>query len=274
MSIWNSLIYQPLVNLLMFAYQAVGNNLGIAIIVVTIIVRMALIPLTNPGMETSQKMQELKPELDKLKKKHGSDKQALAQAQLQLYKEKGINPAGGILPMILQFIVLIGLFQAFNDVLRISQEGISHINEILYPFVQLSSNTNINTSFFYLDVTKPDTYALATPINLGFMSLSALPGFFLISSAVIQSISSQLMVRAAKAKAKKQVVQVKKETSSDEPDMAQMMQKQMMFMMPLMTILIGFQFPSGLVLYWLTFSMIMIVQQLVIRKKTKITEKN
>lgn len=84
MSLWHTLLYQPLINILILLYQLLGRNLGLAIIALTLAIRGALIPLTLPSMKSAQKMKELTPELEKLKKKHAKDKQALAQAQLKL----------------------------------------------------------------------------------------------------------------------------------------------------------------------------------------------
>ena len=258
MSIWTTAILEPLINLLMFTYQALGGNLGIAIIAVTIMVRMALLPLTNPGMQSAQKMQELKPELDKLKKKHKDDKQALAQAQLELYKKHGINPLGGILPMILQFVVLIGLFQAFNLILK-PDLTVPDLNQYLYTFLKVGDGFQFNSDFFFWNLTRPDTINLTDPISILGFSLPGIPGILLISAAVIQFVSTKYMMPKPTVPAKN--------AQSDEPDIATMMQKQMLVMMPLMTLVIGLTFPAGLVLYWLTFSIIMVVQQKIIKSQ-------
>jgi YidC/Oxa1 family membrane protein insertase len=261
MSLWQTFLFQPLVNLLIFVYQAVGGNLGLAIIVATFLIRLALIPLTLPGMKSAQKMQELKPELDKLKAKHGKDKQALAQAQMQLYKEKNISPMGGILPMIIQFMILIALFQAFNSILKpINGAGVEELNNTLYSFLKLPKETILNTKFLYFDVTKPDTILLPNPISIGPLKLSSVPGALLIITAAAQFFSSKITMALGKGKQKKKTDKKGKE------DMASSMQSQMMYLAPLMTFFIGMRFPSGLVLYWLVFSISMILQQVYMKK--------
>ena len=257
---WHTLFYQPLVNALILAYQFFGQNLGLAIIALTVFIRGALSPLTLPSIKSAQKLRSLQPELDKLKAKHGKDRQQLAQAQLELYKQHGVNPASGCLPQIIQIIILIALFQAFNQVLRANGDIVSNLNQVLYQSLQLSQDTVINTRFLYLDLTQPDLFSIP-PLKIFSFTLNKLPGIFLIAAAVIQFFSSKLMMpaaRATEAKAEK--------TTEKTDDMAAAMQQQMLYLMPLMTLLIGFRFPSGLVLYWLTFSLFMLFQQLWLKR--------
>lgn len=247
--LWHLLLYQPLVNALIFLYQVLFHNFGLALIVLTVVIRLALSPLTRSSMEATAKMRELAPELEKLKKKYGKDKQAYAKAQMDFYKQHGANPAAGCLPQIIQLIVLIALYQAFIQVLKIDGDVIQKLNQVLYPRLQLAPETVINTKFFYLDLGKPDVFHL-TGIPL------PLPGFFLLAAAVAQLVYSKMMtpvIAAAKQEAT--------ETPGATDDMATAMQSQMTYMFPFLTLLIGYSFPSGLVLYWLTFSLLMAVQQ-------------
>jgi YidC/Oxa1 family membrane protein insertase len=243
---WHTLLYQPLLNGLIFFYQIFGN-LGWAIIVMTTLLRTALLPLTWPSLKMTQKMKEIAPEIAKLKKKHAKDKKAFAQAQLEVYRQHGVNPAAGCLPQIIQLVVLIAFFQAFNQILRGNGDIISKLNEVLYPALQFPEGSQINTLFLYLDLTKPDVF------KLGKISI---PGLFLISAAAFQFLSSRLM---SPALAKSEEAAGK--TPGEADDMAVTMQKQTTFLLPLMTILIGFSFPSGLVLYMLVFSVTTLIQQ-------------
>ncbi len=253
-SIFHTFLSQPLLNALIFLYQVLFQNLGLAIIALTLLMRFALIPLTVPSLKAAQKMRELQPELEKLKKKYKKNKQAFAQAQLKLYKKHGANPAAGCLPQIIQIIILIALFQAFNQIIRPENNTIAKINEALYPFLKLPSDTSFNTRFFYLELTKPDIIRL--PLQLGSLKLPGLPGLFLILAALAQLLSSLMMLPQSKAAE----VQAKK-TPQKEDDLATSMQTQMIYLFPLMTLLIGFSFPSGLVLYWATFSLTTMIQQ-------------
>ncbi|MBU3956937.1 YidC/Oxa1 family membrane protein insertase [Patescibacteria group bacterium] len=247
--LWHLILYQPLVNALIFLYKVLFQNFGLALIVLTVAIRFALFPLTRSSMRAASKMRELAPELEKLKKKYGKDKQAYAKAQMDLYKQHGANPAAGCLPQIIQLIVLIALYQAFIQVLRVDGDVIQKLNEVLYPQLQLPAETVINTRFLYLDLGKPDISHLpGIPIPL--------PGFFLLAAALAQLIYSKMMMPAIAA-AKKEATK----TPGMADDMATTMQSQMTYMFPLLTILIGYSFPSGLVLYWLTFSLLMAIQQ-------------
>ena len=250
MSLWQTLLYQPLVNALIFLYGVLFHNFGLAIMVLTLAIRALLVPLTLPSMRAAQKIKELAPELEKLKKKYGSDKQKMAQAQMELYRQHGANPAAGCLPQIIQLIILIALYQAFIGVLQTNgNEVISKLNGVLYPSLKLAEGTVINTHFWYLDLAKPDVFRLP---GLAF----PLPGLFLILAALTQFLSSKMMMPA--------VNRLKKEaekTETKKDDFASNMQSQMLYLFPLMTTFIGFTFPSGLVLYWFIFSLSTLVQQ-------------
>jgi YidC/Oxa1 family membrane protein insertase len=260
---WHTFFYQPLVNALIFSYQLLGQNLGWAIIALTLFIRGALTPLTAPSLKSAEKLRSLQPELEKLKAKHGKDRQQLAQAQLKLYQEHGVNPAAGCLPQIIQLVILVALFQAFNQVLTPDGNVINNLNQILYSPLQLPADTVINSKFLYLNLTQPDVFSIPS-LKLSFLTINKLPGIFLILAALIQFFSSKLMMPATKvaeAEAEK--------TKQQSDDMAVAMQQQMLYFMPLLTLLIGFRFPSGLVLYWLTFSLFMLVQQLWLKNKKK-----
>ena len=255
---WFSLFYQPLVNALIFFYNLLGGNLGWAIIGLTVAIRLLLTPLTLPSLKSAQKLKALQPELNKLKEKFGGDKQAWAKKQLEFYQQNGVNPAAGCLPQIAQIVILIALFQAFSQVLTQNGSVVDNLNSVLYAPLKLAQDAVINNHFSYLDLTQPDLFNLPA-INLFGFTLDKFPGIFLIASAVIQFFSSKLMMPAA-AKAKN----LAEKTKQQGDDMAAAMQQQMLYLMPLMTLFIGFKFASGLVLYWLTFSLVMLVQQLLL----------
>jgi YidC/Oxa1 family membrane protein insertase len=201
-------------------------------------------------MKAAEKMRRLAPELERLKKKYGQDKQALARAQMDFYRQQGINPAAGCLPQIIQLIILIALYQSFIQFLAPDGvEVIKKANEILYPPLKLASDTVINTRFLWLDLAKPDVIKVA---GLGF----PLPGLFLIAAALVQFVSSKMMMPVLSAVQKEAA-----KTPEKSDDMAMAMQTQMTYLFPLMTILIGFSFASGLVLYWFVFSLFSAVQQ-------------
>lgn len=255
-----ALLYQPILNALVLLYKILFSNLGLAIIALTGLIRLLLIPLTSPQLKSAQKMQELNPELEELKARFKDDKQKLAQAQMELYKKHGINPASGCLPSILQFAILISLFQVFNQVIKTEDGVIENISKNLYSFVKLSSQSTFNLHFLYLDLSKPDL------INIpGFFNL---PGIFVILATVFQFLSSKLMAPVVKAQEKEV-----KATEGKSDDMAVAMQKQMLYLFPAMTLIFGYTMPSGVILYWFIFSFFSFIQQLVINKTKKEVQK-
>jgi YidC/Oxa1 family membrane protein insertase len=247
--LWNLLLTQPLLNLLIGLDRLTGN-LGLSIIVLTIGLRLALTPLILPGLKLNKKIQELAPEMAKLKEKFKNDKQGLVTAQAQLYKDHGANPASGCLPQIIQLLILIALFSVFNTILRSDGNGLAgKLNPSLYSFNQLASDFKVDTNFLYLNLTKPDTFKIP---GIPF----ALPGIFLILSALTQLLNSKMMTPVVSAEKK-----IAEKSSANTDDAMVDAQQQMLYMFPLMTLLIGYQFPSGLVLYWLVFSISSIIQQ-------------
>lgn len=256
--IWYIFLFQPLLNLLIFFYKIFWNNLGLAIIFLTLVIRVILIPLTIPSLKIAQKMKKIAPELEKLKQKYKNNQQKFAQAQLELYRKEGINPAAGCLPQIIQLIVLIALYQAFAKVLIQDGEVVQKVNQILYPFLKLAEETAINTRFLYLDLAKPDVFSLP---GLKF----PLPGVFLLAAALVQFLSSKIMQPAIKKEEK-----IVSQTPSPQDDLAVVMQKQMLYLFPLMTIVIGYSFPSGLVLYWFIFSLFTLIQQIIMNRQQNV----
>lgn len=245
--LWNLILFQPLVSTLVAFFKIFGN-LGLSIIILTIFIRLLLIPLTAPAMRAQKKMAELAPEIAKLKRKHGGDKQKFARAQMELYRQHQLNPAAGCLPMVFQFLILIALYQVFLQVLKPNgTEVIAKLNEIAYPALKLAAGTKIDLSFLYLNLAKPDIIRLAG---------LPLPGLFLVLAALTQFLSSKMMAPAAK------VVQKEAEkTPQKSDDLMAGMQSQMLYLFPLMTLFIGYTFPSGLILYWFVFSAFQLVQQ-------------
>lgn len=261
--LWHLLLYQPLINALIFFYQVLGQNLGLAIIGLTGALRLLMVPLTAPSLKAAKKIQELAPEMEKLKQKHGDDKQALAQAQLDLYKKHGANPAAGCLPQILQIIVLIALYNAFNTILHSEGDIVSKLNPLLYPQFKFAEGTVLNTTFLGLDLAQPNVFRLpAVPFPL--------PGLLVILAALTQYLSSKMMLPVAK---KEQRLAQKTKDSTD--DLQTAMQTQMLYMFPLMTLFIGISFPAGLALYWLVFSVFSLIQQrITVKSKPAVLSKN
>jgi YidC/Oxa1 family membrane protein insertase len=238
-----------LINGLIFFYKIVGGNLGIAILVFSVLLIFAMRPLTKPYMQSMKKMKELEPQLSKLKKKFAGDKLKMSQAQADLYKQYKINPMGGCIPYLLQFVVLIALFGVFTTVLSKDSNVTSKVNELLYPPLRFSQNETLNTKFLYLDISKPDTIRIpGVPF--------AVPGLFLVLATVAQFLSVKITSPYISAEKK-----IASKTKSGSDDVQVAMQQSMTYTLPLMTLFFGLKFPSGLALYWLIFSVVNVWQQ-------------
>jgi YidC/Oxa1 family membrane protein insertase len=248
-NIFTIVLVQPLTNGLILFYRVLGQNLGIAILVFSVFLIFLLRPLTKPYMQSMKKMREMEPQLAKLRKKFGTDKLKMSQAQAELYKQNKINPMGGCLPYILQFLVLIALFQVFTAALSGSDIASGKLNQLLYPPMKFASDQHINTKFLYLDISKPDTFNIP---GIPF----ALPGLFLLLATAAQFLSVKIMAPYLSEEQK-----IAKKTKSQTDDMQVAMQSSMTYTLPLMTLIFGLRFPSGLALYWLVFSLVNVWQQ-------------
>lgn len=248
MNIFTVLLTQPLANGLALFYKLLGQNMGVAIIAFSLMLRIILNPLTKPYMESMKKMREYSKDLDKLKKKHKGDRSKQMQAQSDFYKEKGINPSAGCLPYLLQIVILIALFNVFNRVL-VNGDIATKFNELLYEPLKFAANTSLNTRFLYLDVTKPDVFNIpGFPLPI--------PGPILIAAAIIQLVSSKISTPYLKAEEK-----IAKKTKGEADDFQVAMQSSMVYTFPFLTILFGIRFPAGLALYWVLFSLFQLWQQ-------------
>jgi YidC/Oxa1 family membrane protein insertase len=243
-------------------YHILFSNLGLAIIVIGIISRLALIPLTKKQTEMTRKMASLKPQLEELKKKYQNNPEKLSKEQMKLYKKVGYNPLGCLGTFIPQLIILSVLIGVVRAITNNDTEGI-------YEFVLnwVSKGTGeftINPNFLGLDLTQ--TYSVLSG-EFGRFSIQALPYLILaLFVGVVQFVTTKLTMllqnpdEVTKDKGKSK-------TKGGEPnmeDMQQNMQKSMMFMFPLMTIFISISAPAALGLYWVIQSVMLIVQYFIV----------
>jgi YidC/Oxa1 family membrane protein insertase len=256
-----NIFISPFVNALFGFYYLVGN-LGWAIVLVTVFIRLILLPLVVPSLKSAQKMRVLQPKLNKLKEKYGSDKQGLATAQMNLYKQEGINPLSGCLPQILQIAVLLLFFSAFNIVTGYSQgKGTTEqVNSHLISPFKINNEFRFDIGFFGARLDQTPAKIFSEGINLSLI----LPAILLLGSGLLQFWSAKLMMPAPKMD--KNVVEA---TKDKEDDMMSAMRTQSTYLMPLMTVFIGWNFSLGLLLYWFVNSLVMVGQQLVVNKISK-----
>lgn len=252
--IWNQLLYIPILNLLIAFYHVLFDNFGLAIIGLTVFIRVLTYPLSKPMLEMSKKQKELQPELDALKKKYPK-REDLAAKQMELYKEHGLNPAAGCLPQIIQFIIIIALYRVFMNLLSANGVMISEINSLLYnfDFLKFAEGAQLNTQFLVWNLAERDPYFV-------------LP----IAAALAQFGMSKYM-----AKSHKKIEKTVEETPDKSDDFMYNMQEQMTYMLPIMTLVIGFNLPAGLVFYWFISTLIALGQYVLIsRPKTAIVNNN
>lgn len=225
-------------NVLLTFYQYTGNG-GLAIILFTVVARAIILPLTLKSLQSTRKMQEIQPQIKELQRKYGKDQQKLTEETMKLYKEYKINPAGGCLPMVFQFPIFIGVYQAVLHLTQSSPAGHA-VGKMITVLAANGVNVgnlvaqNIGQSqlaggFLWLrDLGTPDPYYI-----LGVLS-------------VVFQLIVQLM-----ATPRVQDAQQKAMTQS-------------MLVLPLMFGYLGFTFPSGAVLYWVIGSILSMIQQYVI----------
>ncbi|MBP6989490.1 YidC/Oxa1 family membrane protein insertase [Candidatus Shapirobacteria bacterium] len=267
-----NLLIAPFVNAL-FAFYYLLGNLGWSIVVVTVLIRLVLLPLVLPSLKSAQKMQGLQPKLKKLQDKFGKDKEGLAKAQMDLYKNEGVNPLSGCLPNILQIAVLIIFFSAFNMVSSFAdgKTKMEEINKHLIPSFQVKDDFKFTDSFFGVSLSATPNGVLKEGLNWKLI----LPFILLIGSGYLQYWSSKkMMPTSAKSSGEAKPVTVNdtaytKETPGKEDDMMAMMRTQSTYMMPLMTIFIGFNFSVGILLYWFVNSAVMAGQQILMTEIDK-----
>lgn len=236
-----------LINLLVIIYQGlfflhIPYSLGFSIILLTILIRFLLYPIMSSQLKTSKKMQELAPHLSGLKERHKKDAKKLQQETMKLYKEHGVNPAAGCLPMLLLFLVFPAMYQVLDKTK--SGVAVSQINQIILDPFKLSQPWDQN--FFGVNLG-------GTPANL----ISTVgPIIFLIPilTGLFQFIQSKMMMTKPVA------LQGQKEKKKAD-DFSSAFQTQSLYIFPVMIAFFGYSFPIGLSLFWNTSTVFGILQQ-------------
>lgn len=240
--LFNTVLTWPILNLLFWLYDVVpGRDIGIAIIVLTIIIKAVLYPFAVQQIKQQRAMQALQPKMEEIRKRLKDDKEAQAKELMELYKTEKVNPAASCLPLLIQLPVFIALYHALQE--GLSSNGLDN----LYPFIP-NPGTIDPTLFGFVDLANPN-YVLA-----------------ILAAAVQYWQTKQIMDQTPKAASNPPKEVEGKEGAKDE-SMAAMMNKQMLYVMPIVTIVIGFGLPGGLILYWLTMSLLTVAQQWYMFKK-------
>jgi len=244
--IWNALLVYPLVNLLVLADYFV-HDFGLAVVIVTVAIRLALFPVFRAQVRSSRAMQELAPAMNDIKKKHGNDRAKLQQEQMKLYKERGINPIGGCLPMVVFFPVLFAMYAAFQQVGGLSGAHALTVEQlrdsVLWPFLQftvadLPPDRTIDLTAHWL----PWVSNLAQPDLAFFGLIGPLP----IISSLLQLVAS---------------IQALPRNPVQTDDPTQRTMQSMTYYLPLITIVFFRTLASGVFIYYITTTIFQIIQQ-------------
>ena len=238
---WNDFI-TIFVNVLIWIYDIVGNNFGLAIILFTILIRIITWPLNAQQMKGAAAMQELQndKEWQAVQKKYAKDKEKLAQEQMRFYKEKGINPFGSCLPTLIQFPIIIALYQSITRALASTPLDLLKLSRSLYSFLDVSSLIPLNSKFLWMNLGQPE--GIPMPFDVSFLP----HGFPLL--ALIVALTTYIQAKLTMP------------ASPNPGDQTAAMSGMMSVYMPLMLGYFALTFPSGLAVYFITSNILGIVQ--------------
>ncbi len=238
LTIYHEVIYRPLLNLLIFAYNIIpGHDIGIVIIVVTLVIRLLLAPSFHKSLSSQKKLNDLQPKLNELREKHKQNKEEQAKAMMALYKEHKINPLSSCLPILVQLPILIALYQTFR--IALGQGDIAG----LYSFVH-----------------RPESIS---PYFLHFVDLSKtalIGGHWYIPALILGIIAGAAQFWQSKMMLPK--------TANTDPT-AKIMAMQTTYILPLFSVFISLRLPAGLPLYWIVTTLFAVGQQYYINRTPK-----
>lgn len=261
------LLFQPIFNLVIALYKLVGGNLGISIILVAILSRLVTLPVMVKQLKSASTMKEIAPELEKLKKKYKNDKQKLNEAQLKLYQEKGFNPVGGCLPMIVQLVFLV---QVRSVVVTLINEGVASFNSLSYfDFLKFPDGYQIDLNFLGMNLGKVAAdFSWSDTQIIPYVVIAILVG-------LTQLLSTKLLMPPTP------VVKENKKKKKGEDDMpsmesmTSMMNTQMTYLIPAFTVImaLGYTgsgiFSSALSIFWTVQNIFVIIQRLVVSPNSR-----
>jgi len=230
MNIFHEFLYRPMYNLLIWLTDVLpGHDIGLAIIGLTIIIRVLLFPLSKRALDSQKSLQLIQPELEAIRKAHKDNPQLQASEMMNVYKKAKVHPLSSCLPILIQLPIFIALYQ----VLKVGLEGSGYKD--LYAFVAKPESLNV--------------------LFLGFLTLALPSRVLALLAGAAQFVQARQMSTLRPPK------EVAGKPESKDEDMAAIMNRQMTVMMPLMTVVISWQLPAGLTLYWLVSTLLQIVQQ-------------
>lgn len=224
MSIFTTLIYQPILNFTIFLYGTVGfGDLGIAIIAMTVLIRIILLPLSLKTTRSQRAMANLAPQIEQIKAQHKGNTQAQSEEVMKLYKQNGVSPLAGCLPLLLQLPILFGVYRVFLNIFK------PETLDLLYGFVPHTTAIN-HMMLGFLDISK------SSPIL-----------------AILAGAAQFLQARTAMA-------------NQPKTSQSAALSTQMTYFLPIMIIVISWNLPAGLALYWITTSLWSAGEQLYLKR--------
>lgn len=222
---FNIVLYRPVINSLVVLYEYLpGHDLGVAIIVLTCVIKILLFPLSLKSIRSQKALQEIQPKIKEIQKNFKNNKKEQARAIMELYEREEINPFSGCLPLLIQLPILIALFLVLKN-------------------ISFDSGT-IESWVFYSFVTPPSEI---NPMFLGVVDLTNSSKILALLAGTLQFFQSKMIAP--------------KSFSKKTDDFSQIMQKQMLYLFPVMTVIILWKLPAAIGLYWITSSLFSIGQQ-------------
>ncbi len=225
MEAWNLIIGNPVLNMLVALSYILGGSFGLAIIALTVIVRLITWPLNKRQLKSTRALQEMQPKIQELQKKYGKNQQKLQQEMMKLYKEAGVNPLGCLWPMLVQFPIWIALYQAIMRALATTPENLLDLAQRLYSWDIVNQAIPLSSQFLGLDLAGQGNIILAIVVG----------GTMWVQQKMTQAPA----------------VDPRQESTS----------RIMLLMMPLMFGFLSLSFPAGLGLYWAVSNVIGIITQ-------------
>lgn len=231
------ILFIPLYNLLIFITSIIpGGDLGLAIIILTILVKLVIFPLYTKSVRTQIKMKAIEPKLKEIKEKYKDNLPEQSRQTMEIYRQEKINPFSTIIVLLIQIPIIISLFYVFQDSFTIHQD-------LIYSFI--TTPNQINTNFF------------------GWFDLTANKNIIL---SVLTGLTQYLQVRFSLPSSPKKA---NKPGESFKDDLMRSMDLQMRYFMPLLTIIIAFTLPSAIALYWITSNSFSAIYEFLVVKKIK-----
>ena len=237
--IWNLVIIQPFTNVLLYIYYLVGQNFGIAIVLFTILIRLITHPLMAAQIKGSTGMQKLQtdPRYKELQEKYKDNKEKQTQETMKLYKELGINPAATCLPTLIQFPLIIGLYQSLYKAMANTPLDMLNLSRHLYSFIDINRVIPINNQFLWMDLSQPER------LMIPFLSFGIPIMAILVMATTF--VQSKLMTPP---------------TSNNPKDQSAMMGNMMNIYMPVLMGYMSLTMASGLSLYFLISNVFSVAQ--------------